>query len=200
MKQLRRFGEDFALAADRGYAEKFRKLQKKQPPGQHGYQRQYARLSPYGRQLLEKQKLRFYYQLSEEKLSKYYDKASSGRGSTSENLLQLLERRLDNILYRAGFVDTHAHARQIATHGHFEINGRRVDVPSYLVDKGDQITYAGRSDHLELQFEEMLEKNQSVDWLKVDKDNLAIEVVDLPDREVIDTPVDESLVIEYYSR
>lgn len=200
MKRVRKFGEEYALASDRAYADKFRKLQRKQPPGQHGLKRQFKKVSGYGLQLLEKQKLKYFYQLTEKPLRNYYTKASASEGSTSENLLRLLESRLDNVIYRAGLTDSHRLARQLVSHAHFALNGKKVDIPSIAVKAGDVISWRGRSVALKQRLSDLAGANTPVDWLKVDKDTLTIEVVSLPVRAQIDTPIHEQLVIEFYSR
>jgi small subunit ribosomal protein S4 len=200
LKSVRRFGEEFALAADRGLADKFRKLKRKQPPGQHGAKKAYKKVSAYGVQLSEKQKLKFFYHISERQLRNYYVKASSRRGSTSDNLMQLLETRLDNLIYRAGYADSHRQARQLAAHGHFSLNGKKVDLPSIDLKPGDKVALFSKSVALKELFTGMLAKNAPADWIKINKDELSAEVLSLPKREQIDTPVNEQLVIEFYSR
>ncbi len=200
LKSVRRFGEEFALASDRGLSDKFRKLKRKQPPGQHGAKKQYKKQSAFGVQLIEKQKIKFFYHISERQLQNYYEKASSKKGSTSDNLMQLLESRLDNFIYRAGFSDSHRGARQLSSHGHFLVNGKKVDLPSYMIKPGDQVTLATKSVALKEVFTAMLAKNEPAAWIKINKDALSAEVLSLPLRDQIDTPVNEQLVIEYYSR
>lgn len=200
MRQVRRFGEDFALSADRSLSLKFPKLQRKQPPGQHGVKRQFKKVSSFGTQLLEKQKIKFYYHISERQLHKYYVTASGKKGSTSANLMKLLETRLDNVVYRAGFADSHPAARHLVSHAHFAVNGKKVDVPSYQLKAGDVVEVRTKSAALREQFKEMLAKNEPVAWLRVDGAALTAEVITLPERDQIDTPVLEQMVIEFYSR
>ena len=171
------------------------------PPGQHGLRRRF-RISDYGVRLREKQKLRRTYGLLESQFRKYFRAAARRKGVTGENLLRLLEMRLDNVAYRLGFVTARGTARQLVRHGFFTVNGRRVNIPSYQVKVGDVIGAAGKG----LQLEPVkygLEYNSGKllpEWLEFDPKKAEGRVVSLPTREQIPVPVDEHLVVEFYSR
>ncbi len=169
------------------------------PPGEHGRGR--IRESQYQIQLREKQKLRFTYGVLERQFRRYYEKAARQRGITGENLLRLLEARLDNVVYRAGLVRTRPQARQLVNHGHFQVNGKKVDIPSYQVRAGDVITMRERS-------RELFPVQQAVDtidrpmpeWLDVNAGDRKVTVTSLPSRQQIDTQIQEQLVVELYSK
>ncbi len=171
------------------------------PPGQHGLRRRF-RVSNYGVRLREKQKLRKTYGLLEKQFRKYFRAAARQKGVTGENLLQLLELRLDNVVYRLGFTTARGTARQLVRHGFFTVNGRRADVPSFLVRVGDVVAATGKGLALEpIRFG--LEYNSGKlmpEWLEFDAKKGEGRVVALPNREQIPVPVDEHLVVEYYSR
>lgn len=200
LRKVRRFGEDFALFTDRSTAAKFVKSQRKQPPGAHGVTRAFRRYTGYGLQLREKQKAKLFYHIYEGQMSRYYGMASRRAGSTSENLMQILESRLDNVVYRAGWANSHPQARQWITHGQLKLNGRRATIPSILVKPNDQIELITKSSKIRETVNANMAANKPVSWLKVDSKNCLIEVKDLPARAEIDLPVDESLIIEFYSR
>jgi len=169
------------------------------PPGEHGRGR--IRESQYQTQLLEKQKLRHIYGVLEKQFRRYYKEAARQRGITGENLLQILETRLDNVVYRSGLARTRPQARQLVNHGHFRVNAKRVDIPSYQVRAGDVITMRERS-------VELFPVRQAVDtidrpspeWLDVDASERKISVSVLPSRPQIDTQIQEQLVVELYSK
>ncbi|HSF84929.1 MAG TPA: 30S ribosomal protein S4 [Acidimicrobiia bacterium] len=169
------------------------------PPGEHGRGR--IRESQYQIQLREKQKLRFTYGVLERQFRRYYEKAARQRGITGENLLRLLEARLDNVVYRAGLARTRPQARQLVNHGHFQVNGKKVDIPSYQVRAGDVITMRERS-------RELFPVQQAVDtidrpmpeWLDVNAGDRKVTVTSLPSRQQIDTQIQEQLVVELYSK
>jgi len=188
------------VAADRSLSRKFAKSQRKQPPGAHGHTMGFRKYTGYGLQLREKQKARVLYHISESQMRRYYDMASRRAGSASENFLQILESRLDNVIYRAGFADSHPQARQFVAHRQFAVNGRKVGVPSRLVKPGDTIDFVSKSSHLKDVISSLAKEHKSPDWLKVDKSKLQITVNSLPVRSEIDLPVDETLIIEFYSR
>ncbi len=176
------------------------------PPGQHGRIRGRRRkLSEYGLRLLEKQKLKFLYGgLREKQFKRYFDRAASSRESTGEALLQLLERRLDNVVYRLGFATTRRQARQFVVHGHIFVNGRRVDVPAYEVDEGDIIEIAPSSRDIPVIKEnlENIDPRSVPEWLELDKDNFRGKVVKLPTavEEYLEVPVNLQYIIEFYSK
>ena len=158
--------------------------------------------SEYAMQLTEKQKVKFVYGVMEKQFHMYYEKASRMQGKTGENLLTLIERRLDNVAYRMGFAMTRREARQLVTHGHFTVNGQRVDIPSYLVKPGEVITLKEGSRSLE-KFKAALEANGSrpgPKWIDFDKNNLVATVTALPVREDVDLPIEEHLIVELYSK
>ncbi|MFA5270206.1 MAG: 30S ribosomal protein S4 [Patescibacteria group bacterium] len=200
LRKIRRFGEEFALFTDRSTAAKFVKSQRKQPPGAHGSKQGFRKYTGYGLQLREKQKARIFYHISESQMRKYYGMASNQSGSASDNFMQILESRLDNVIYRAGWANSHPQARQWLAHGQFSFNGRKVTIPSILVKAGDKLELTGKSSRLKESIGAYAAANKPVSWLKVDSTKFTIEVKDLPARSEIDLPVDESLIIEFYSR
>ena len=163
---------------------------------------QRRKLSEYGMQQREKQKAKFIYGVSEKQFRGYYDKASRMKGQTGEQLIILCERRLDNIAFRSGLARTRREARQIVTHGHLLVNGKQVDIPSYLVEEGDVIEVREKSRTKTL-FKAIKEVNASfgvVEWLDSDIENLKVKVVKFPTREEIDIPVEERMIVEFYSK
>ena len=170
-------------------------------PGQHG-QRIQRKVSDYGQQLREKQKAKRIYGMLEQQFELYFRRAEREKGVSGENLLRLLERRLDNIVYRFGFASSRAQARQLVRHGHFEVNGRKTNIPSFLVKPGDQVTVRAKSRdsaHFKNLTEEM-EHHFLPEWLSVDLETLSGRVLALPTRDQIEVQLNEHLVIEYYSR
>ncbi len=196
----RREGMKLFLKGDRCYTDKCAIERRNYPPGQHGQAR--PRFSNFGIQLREKQKVKRIYGVLERQFRKTVREAESMRGITGENLLALLERRLDNTLYRIGFVTSRSEARQLVRHGHFSVNGRRVTIPSYRVRQGDEITLTARGGKVDrvLQALETLETRTVPEWLEVDKDSRVGRVVGNPAREEITLPIQEQLIIELYSR
>jgi small subunit ribosomal protein S4 len=170
------------------------------PPGEHGRMRR--RILGYGIQLREKQKLKRYYAMSEKQFKLFFRRAERKRGITGETLLSMLERRLDNVVYLIGFSHSRFHARQMITHGHFSVNGRKVTAPSMLVTKGDLVALRERSaGHEEYKAIVEFNKTKSVPgWLEVDRDNVEARVLSFPAREDVSIPVEEHLVVELYSR
>ncbi|MEJ7621517.1 MAG: 30S ribosomal protein S4 [Aquificaceae bacterium] len=174
------------------------------PPGQHGrIKGRRRKLTEYGIRLMEKQKLKFLYGgLREKQFKRYFDEASRSKGNTGQVLLQLLERRLDNVVYRLGFACTRRQARQWIVHGHFLVNGKKVDIPSYRVEVGDVIEVKPSSRDIP----QLLENLQNVDprsippWLELDKENFRGKVVDLPRDIQLEVPINLQYVIEFYSR
>ncbi|MBO8126496.1 MAG: 30S ribosomal protein S4 [Firmicutes bacterium] len=197
----RREGEKLFLKGDRCYSSKCAVERRSYAPGQHGQGRR-GKPSEYGIQLREKQKLRRIYGVLEAQMRRYFDLAERRPGVTGENLLQLLERRLDNVVYRLGLAGSRAEARQLVRHGHFTVNGKKVNIPSYLVSVGDEIQLK-ESSKKSTRIQELLEElgARSVpEWLELDVENAKGRVLSLPTREQIDTPIEEHLIIEYYSR
>jgi small subunit ribosomal protein S4 len=172
------------------------------PPGQHGARAGRKKKSEYAVALGEKQKLRFQYGILEKQFRGYYEEAARRRGVTGEILLQLLETRLDNVCYRAGFANTRQAARQLVNHGHLSVNGRRVDIPSYQVRPGDVIKIEARpsSQQLALRMTDLTQSMPAVDWIQVDKEKLEATISRLPERSDIDPIVNEQLIVELYSR
>jgi small subunit ribosomal protein S4 len=199
-KLCRREGEKLFLKGDRCYSHKCSVGKRAYAPGQHGQQRK--KLSEYGLQLREKQKAKRYYGVLESQFRKYFDMAARKKGVTGTNLLQILESRLDNVMYRLGFGSSRAESRQIVRHGHISVNGRRVDIPSYLVKPGDVISIYETSKNLDLftGLSEEIAGKVIPGWLELDKENLTAKVVSLASREDIDLPLQEHLIVELYSK
>jgi small subunit ribosomal protein S4 len=160
------------------------------------------KISEYGRQLREKQKMRRYYGVLETQFANYFREAQRVKGQTGATFLQLLERRLDNVVYRLNLAMSRAQARQLITHRHFRVNGKLVNVPSYIVKPGETITIADRSKSKDLfgALVETAKARRHPDWLEFSETDTSAKVLALPSREQIDTPVDEQLIVEYYSR
>ncbi|NLM46704.1 MAG: 30S ribosomal protein S4 [Firmicutes bacterium] len=200
-RQCRREGMKLYLKGERCYTEKCAIDRRSYAPGQHG-QRRRGKVSEYGLQLREKQKARRIYGVMERQFRKYFREADRRKGITGENLLQILESRLDNIVYRMGFAFSRPEARQLVRHGHFTVNGRKVTIPSYLVRPGDVVAVR-ESSRDKGRFKELAEltRNQgTMEWLEVDSENLTGKVIRLPNREEIDIPISEHLIVELYSR
>jgi small subunit ribosomal protein S4 len=194
----RREGQKLFLKGDRCYTAKCAYDRRPVAPGQHGQSRK--KLSNYGIQLREKQKTRKAYGLLESQFKKYYEMAVNMKGVTGENLLQLLERRLDNAAFRLGFGLSRAQARQMVCHGHIQVNGKRVDIPSYLVNVGDIITIQERSRKI-AHIVELRENGKTTpEWLELNAETLTGRVAALPARDQIDLTIHEQLVVELYSR
>jgi len=196
----RREGTKLYLKGDRCYTPKCAIGRRAFPPGQQGPSRR--KVTEYGLQLREKQKVRRIYGVMETQFRNYFRKAERQPGVTGENLLRLLERRFDNVIYRLGLGASRVEARQLIRHGHFTINGRKVNIPSYLVRVGDVIGIRERSKSMS-RIRENLERateNNPPAWLEYDSERSVGRVVALPTREHIDIPVQESLVVELYSR
>ena len=197
-KLCRREGMKLFLKGERCLTEKCAIERRSYPPGEHGRGR--IKQSEYLLQLREKQKARRYYGLLEKQFHNYYEKAARGSGVTGDNLLRMLETRLDNVIYRLGFSGSRAQARQLVRHGHFQVNGRRVNIPSYQVRPNDVITLKNGSP-AEQVVRDATDLTASVaPWLQADHDGLTGKILKLPDRAEIDTPVQESLIVELYSK
>lgn len=200
-RQCRREGQKLFLKGDRCYSDKCAIDRRPFAPGQHGQARNKKR-SEYGTQLREKQKARRYYGVLESQFAKYYEMAASTKGVTGENLLAILESRLDNVVYRLGFAMSRPEARQLVRHGHFLVDGHKTDIPSYLVKPGQTIVLKDSSRSLD-KFKASLEANASrtaPKWLDFDKNTLTAKVVEAPAREDIDLPIEEHLIVEFYSK
>ena len=196
----RKEGIKLYLKGERCYSDKCALDRRAYPPGQHGQRR--IKLTEYGMQLREKQKARRFYGVLEGQFRNYYEKAERQPGIAGENLLQLLEGRLDNVVYRLGFGDSRAQARQLVLHNHFTLNGKKVNIPSLQVKVGDVITLKEKSKKSPVinQLVENLGQKTPPSWLELDADNLSGKVVTLPKRDEIDLPIKEQLIIELYSR
>ena len=199
-RHCRREGLKLFLKGERCYTDKCAIERRNYPPGEHGQAR--PKFSEYSVQLREKQKLRRIYGVLESQFRRYFQMADRARGVTGETLLQLLERRLDNIVYRLGFSTSRAEARQLVRHGHFRVNGRKVDVPSYLVRRGDVVTVRERSRKV-TRIQESLELAQRrgvPDWLEVNAETFTGTVKGFPARADLTMPINEKLVVELYSK
>ena len=192
-KICRREGQKLLLKGERCLTTKCAFTRRAYAPGEHG-QSFHGKQSEYGKQLREKQKARRIYGVDETQFSNYVDLANTMVGNNAENLLKLLELRLDNIIFRLGFAGSRAQSRQYSAHGLFKVNDHTVTVPSYLVKIGDVIKPKNKD------FFKEIEGNKSNSWLEFDEKKLSGKVIHIPSREEIDTPVNESLIIEFYSR
>ena len=199
-RRCRREGQKLFLKGERCYSDKCSISRRNYAPGQHGQKR--AKLSEYGTQLREKQKTKAYYGVGEKQFRKYFEMASNKKGVTGENLLQILESRLDNVVYRLGYGVSRAEARQMVNHGQFEVNGKKVNIPSYLVKAGDVIEIDEKHKNSQRMKDvvEVAGGRLVPEWLDVDTEKLQGTVKELPSREMIDVPVDEMLIVELYSK
>ncbi len=197
-KKCRREGMKLFLKGERCLTEKCAVERRAYPPGQHGRGR--IKQSEYLLQLREKQKMRRYYGVLEKQFANYYAKASQKQGITGENLLRLLETRLDNVVYRLGFAASRAQARQLVRHGHFDVNGKRVNIPSFHVRPDDLITLHPNSSAQAVVRDATDLTSSVASWLLADHDNLTGKVIRMPERVEIDTPVQEQLIVELYSK
>jgi small subunit ribosomal protein S4 len=194
IRQSRKFGQAFTKKAEKYLAKRNYR------PGQHGQNPQ--RVSEYGMQLREKQKAKIIYGLMERQFRRYYEIASKKVGATGDSLLQLLESRMDNIVYRMGFAQTRPQARQLVSHGFFEVNGQKVNIPSYQVKVGDELKIrASKKDsgYIKNLLTSLASVN-TVEWLSMDPKNLSGKVLSKPSREQLDSSVNTQLIVEYYSR
>ena len=199
-RMCRREGQKLFLKGDRCYTDKCALSRSEYAPGQHGQGRTKAK--EYGIQLREKMKTRRYYGVLESQFAKYFDMAEQQKGITGENLLRILETRLDNVVYRLGLAMSRPEARQLVRHAHFTVNGKKVNIPSYLVKQGDVIALIEKSRSSE-KFKYINEANATrpiPKWLDMNRDTCEGKVVALPAREDIDLPVEEHLIVELYSK
>ncbi len=199
-RRCRREGTKVFLKGDRCYTDKCPFERRPYPPGQHGRRRKKS--SDYESQLREKQKVRQMYGIMEKQFHTYFEKAEAQKGVTGLNLLRLLEMRLDNIIYRLGFANSRDQARQLVLHGHFSVGGKKVDVPSYQVKPGSEITVREKSKKILViqDAQEVIARRGCPEWLELDSDNLKGTVKDLPSREDITFPINENLIVELYSK
>ena len=189
------------LKGERCYTDKCGYERRSYPPGQHGQNRRRKR-SDYGEQLREKQKVKRIYGIAERQFRGYYRRAIRMKGNSGGNLVQLLERRLDNVVYRMGFASDHAEARQLVRHGHFTVNGKKVNIPSYLVRAGDVVAVREKSRKVK-RIEESLgavERRGVPQWLELDKDKFSGRIKGMPSREDFTMPIREQLIVELYSK
>ncbi len=196
----RREGKKLFLKGERCYSEKCSIGRREYAPGQHGQGRK--KISEYGMQLRAKQTARRYYGVNEVQFRHYFEIAERKAGVTGENLLKILESRLDNIVYRAGFAASRAEARILVNHGHFTVNGKRVNIPSYLVKAGEVIAICDKSRQTD-KFKAIVEANSGRPvpvWMSKDLDKCSVVVNNIPNRDEIDAPVDEQPIVEFYSR
>lgn len=198
-RQCRREGMKLYLKGDRCYTDKCAISRRGKPPGQHGARRA-GKLSNYGLQLREKQKVKRYYGILETQFRNYYELAEKQSGIVGENFLRILETRLDNVVYRLGFGSSRKEARQLVMHGHFTLNGHKADIPSMLVNVGDVIELKEKSKN-SAKFKELRERAATAPkWLESDLEKFSGKVVAMPTREDIDLPIEEHLIVELYSR
>ena len=194
----RREGEKLYLKGDRCYSDKCAMNKRATAPGQHGTRR--GKLSNYGVQLREKQKVKRYYGLLENQFRNIYETAEKMDGITGENFLRLLELRLDNVVYRMGLASSRKEARQLVTHGHFTLNGRKADIPSMTLKVGDVIAVKEKSRSSQ-KFKDIMEKSVTTpNWIESDIEKLEGKINTKPSREDVDLPIEEHLIIELYSR
>ncbi len=202
-KLCRREGQKLFLKGERCLSPKCAIERRNYPPGEHGKKATFRRkVSDYGMQLREKQKARRIYGVMERQFRRYFREATRLPGLTGAMLLAMLERRLDNVVYRMGFADSRAQARQLVLHGHFEVNGRKTDVPSFTVSVGDVVTVR-ESSRGSVYFKDrmqIMEDSRIPAWLSIDLAGMRGSVVNEPSREDIEIPLNEQLIVEYYSR
>lgn len=199
-RMCRREGAKLFLKGERCYSDKCSITRRAYAPGQHGQGRK--KVSEYGIQLREKQKTRRYYGVLESQFEGYFEKAERKQGMTGQNLLRILESRLDNVIYRLGLATSRAEARQLVVHGHYTVNGKRVNIPSYQVTEGEVITVCEKSrtsDKIKAIIETCGARPVPM-WLDMNKETLEAKIVRMPNREDIDLDVQELLIVEYYSK
>jgi len=202
-KLCRREGEKLFLKGERCFSPKCAFERRSYAPGVHGRQAQFRRKeSDYALQLRAKQKARRVYGIYERQFRRYFRDAQRQKGLTGVNLLTMLESRLDNVVYRLGFASSRAQARQLVQHGHFDVNGRKTNIPSYLVKAGDVIVVRdpSRSNPYFKDVSQVLDESRVPAWLSLDLSHLTGRVVDLPSRDDIDITISEQLIVEFYSR
>ncbi len=199
-RQCRRENQKLFLKGDRCYSDKCAVARRSTVPGQHGPNQARKKVSEYGLQLRAKQKAKRYYGVLESQFARYFEMAERKSGITGENLLRILESRLDNIVYRAGFAMSRKEARQLVLHRHFSVNGETVNIPSYLVKEGDKIAVRTTDSD---KIKECVEKNGARPvpaWLSKDAENMKVSVLKMPERDDIDFDIEEHLIVELYSK
>ena len=198
----RREGEKLFLKGEKCLSDKCPVTRRGNAPGQHGTSTGRKRVKEYGLQLREKQKAKRYYGILEKQFKNYFVAADKAEGQTGENLLTLIERRIDNVVYRMGLADSRKEARQFILHGHFRLNGKNVDIPSLIVRVGDVISLkekSRKSDKFKVLIEDIA-TGSLPKWLELDKETISAKVIALPQREDVDFPFSEHLIVEHYSR
>lgn len=199
-KLCRREGKKLFLKGSRCYTDKCALARRAYAPGQHGQGRKKS--SEYGLQLRAKQQARRYYGIQEGQFHKYFLMAERKQGVTGDNLLQICESRIDNVVYLLGWASSRIEARQLVNHGHYEVNGKRVDIPSYLLKAGDVVTIRQKSRDSE-KIKSVIEANGArpvPQWLDLDREAFSAKVLNLPTRDQIEAPVEEHLIVEFYSK
>ena len=199
-RQCRREGQKLFLKGERCYSDKCAIDRRNYVPGQHGQSRK--KVSEYGLQLRAKQKAKRFYGVLESQFAKYYEMADRKAGMTGENLLRILESRLDNVVYILGFASYRAEARQLVVHGHYTVNGKKVNIPSYLLKEGDVVSIneaSRQSEKIKAVLEACGARPVPI-WLELDRNTLEAKVTRLPNREDIDLDVEETLIVELYSK
>jgi small subunit ribosomal protein S4 len=203
-KLCRREGVKLMLKGERCLSPKCAIERRNTPPGQHGGSFRRRQLSDYGVRQREKQKVRRIYGVLEKQFRRYYGIAARTRGQTGGTLLQLMERRLDNVVYRLGFADSRKQARQLVRHGHFNVNGRKTNIPSFVVSVGDEVVVRenrrNRTYFKDIDASGILRKKAVPEWLSLDPANLGGRVLRLPERGELDLSINEQLIVEFYSR
>lgn len=198
----RRENTKLFLKGDKCTSDKCPLVRRAKAPGQHGASAGRKRVKEYGLQLREKQKARRYYGILEKQFNNYFEKADKKPGQTGENLLTMIETRLDNVVYRMGMADSRRQARQLVRHGHFQINGKKANIPSMLVKKGDVVSVkeSSRKSALIKMLIENISGRSVPAWIEVDKENAVATIAALPTREDVDFPFEEHLIVELYSK
>jgi len=203
-KLCRREGVKLMLKGERCLSPKCAIERRNTPPGQHGSSFRRRQLSDYGVRQREKQKVRRIYGVLEKQFRRYYGIAARTRGQTGGTLLQLMERRLDNVVYRLGFADSRKQARQLVRHGHFNVNGQKTNIPSFVVNAGDEVgvreNRRGRTYFKDIDASGILRKKAVPEWLSLDPATLSGRVLRLPERAELDLSINEQLIVEFYSR
>ncbi len=203
-KLCRREGVKLMLKGERCLSPKCAIERRNFPPGQHGQGFRRRQMSDYGGQLREKQKVRRIYFVLEKQFRRHFEQAQKMKGITGSNMLQVLERRLDNVVYRLGFADSRRQSRQLVRHGHFTVNGRKTDIPSYIVKVGDEISVRqesrSRTYFRDLDASGILRKKALPEWVSLDATTMTGRVLRVPERSEMDLAVNEQLVVELYSR
>lgn len=200
-RQCRREGAKLFLKGDRCFSDKCPVTRRGTVPGQHGTGRA-KMMKQYGLQIREKQKAKRYYGILERQFHNYYVKADAMEGMSGVNLLCMIERRFDNVVYRMGFADSRREARQLVLHGHFTVNGKKANIPSMLLKAGDEVAFKDTSKELAM-IKQLIERSEGKvipKWIEVDKENGKGKIVAMPARDDIDFEIDEQLIVELYSK